>query len=88
MAQDAQRGEILYDDNNCMMCHGNNGQGVPSENGPRIGGQHDWYILTSLNNFKAKVRSNPAMYPYIKSLSEQDFKDLAAFVPTLTGMEE
>lgn len=88
MAQDAQRGQTLYEENNCMMCHGNVGQGVVSQNGPRIGGQHDWYILTSLNAFKGKERENPEMYPYIQALSEQDFKDLAAFVSTLSGMEE
>lgn len=88
MAQDAQRGQTLYENNNCMMCHGNNGQGIPSQQGPRIGGQHDWYLLTSLNNFKSKERKNPEMYPYIEALSEQDFKDLAAYVSTLSGQEE
>lgn len=88
MAQDAQRGQTLYEDNNCMMCHGNNGQGVTSQEGPRIGGQHDWYILTALKDFKSQTRSNPEMYPYIESLSEQDFKDLAAFVSTLSGLKE
>lgn len=85
-AQDATRGASLYQANNCIQCHGNQGQGVESEKGPRIGGQHDWYILKALSDFKARVRENPEMYPYIQALSEQDYKDLAAYVSSLSGV--
>jgi cytochrome c553 len=86
-AQDRARGETLYKANNCIQCHGTNGQGVASEKGPRIGGQYDWYILTSLNNFKSRERVNPEMYPYIQNLSETDYRDLAAYVSSLSGLE-
>lgn len=86
-AQDAARGAQLYKSNNCLMCHGEQGQGVEKHLGPRIGGQHDWYLLTSLNAFKARERKNPEMYPYIQNLSEADFKDLAAHISSLSGME-
>ncbi len=77
-AQDIARGEKLY--STCIQCHGDNGQGLVEKNAPRIAGQYDWYILTSLKAFKAGERKNPDMLPYIKGLSEQDFTDLAAYI--------
>jgi len=83
-AQDRARGETLYRANNCIQCHGVNGQGVPGEKGPRIG---DWYILTSLNNFKSGERINPEMMPYIQNLSDTDYRDLSAYIASLTGQD-
>lgn len=77
-AQDAARGEKLF--STCIQCHGENGRGLPEKNAPRIAGQFDWYILSSLEAFKAGERKNPEMLPYIKGLSEQDFADLAAYI--------
>lgn len=87
-SQDAERGETLYKENNCLQCHGAQGQGVEDQNGPRIGGQFDWYLLTSLKAFKSQERQNPEMYPFIENLSDQDFKDLAAYVSSLSGRKE
>lgn len=81
MAQDVARGKELYAQ--CIQCHGENGEGNIEKNAPRIGGQHDWYILLSLNNFKSRERKNPDMMPFIKNLSEKDFQDLAAYVSQL-----
>ncbi|MCY4524716.1 MAG: cytochrome c [Halobacteriovoraceae bacterium] len=78
LAQDKQRGKELF--KTCIQCHGEKGEGNKEKNAPRIGGQHDWYILSSLIQFKKKERINPEMYPYIKSLSEKDFKDLASYI--------
>lgn len=86
-AQDVARGAQLYKSNNCMMCHGDQGQGVRSHMGPRIGGQHDWYLITALNDFKSRTRRNPEMYPYIQNLTPKDFNDLAAYISTLSGLE-
>lgn len=86
-AQDIARGGQLYQSSNCMMCHGVQGEGLSSFLGPKIGGQHDWYLLTALNDFKARERKNPEMYPYIQNLTEKDFKDLASYISTLTGLE-
>jgi cytochrome c553 len=85
-AQDRARGAQLYQANNCIQCHGVQGEGIMAEKGPRIGGQYDWYILKTLNDFKSGSRQNPEMMPYIASLSEQDYRDLAAYVATLTGL--
>ena len=85
-AQDISRGERLYQ--SCISCHGVAGEGNPEERAPMIAGQFDWYIVTSLNDFKSKQRSNPDMDPYITDLTEQDFKDLAAYISTLNPFSE
>ena len=78
---DVKNGEKLYA--SCIQCHGDRGLGVPEQKAPRISGQHARYIETQLNAFKSKKRKNPKMYPFIKNLSDKDYKDLAAFVSQL-----
>ncbi len=80
-AQDVKKGETIF--KTCTQCHGQHGEGMKSQEAPRIAGQHDWYIVTQLQSFKSKKRSNPKMYPFISGLSEQDFKDVAAFLASL-----
>jgi cytochrome c553 len=81
-SQDANRGKELYA--SCVQCHGENGLGNVEKNAPKIAGQFDWYIISSIEAFQAgKDRKNPDMLPYIKNLSSQDIKDLAAFVSTM-----
>lgn len=81
-AQDAARGKTLYA--KCVQCHGQNGEGNEAMKAPKIAGQHDWYIISSINQFKAGVeRKNPTMLPFIKNLSSTDIADLAAFISAL-----
>lgn len=82
MAQDATHGQQLYA--KCIQCHGQNGEGNPKMKAPKIAGQHDWYIISSIKQFKAGVeRKNPTMKPFIKNLSDSDIADLAAFISSL-----
>ena len=76
-----QRGSELY--KKCIACHGNSGEGKKAQNAPHIGGQYDWYIALQLNNMKNKVRINKVMDPFVSRLSDQDMKDLAAYVSKL-----
>lgn len=85
-AQDAARGQTLYQ--TCIQCHGEKGEGNLKMKAPRIGGQFDWYIITSINMFKSGERKNPTMQPFIKDLSDKDIADLAAFVSTLKSVAE
>lgn len=80
-SSDINKGQELY--GRCVLCHGNNGEGKPSQNAPRIAGQYEWYILKALNDFKSGERENPQMMPYIKKLSQSDFEDLAAYISQL-----
>ncbi len=81
-AADAARGQTLY--KTCIQCHGTNGEGNAAMKAPRIAGQYDWYIVSSIKQFKAGVeRKNPTMLPFIKKLSDADIDDLAAYISTL-----
>ena len=81
-AQDAAKGAELY--KQCIACHGDKGQGNPDQKAPRIAGQHDWYIAKQIQDIKAGVtRKNPVMIPFVSKLTEQDMKDLAAYISKL-----
>lgn len=83
-AQDAAKGAELY--KQCIVCHGDKGDGNPAQKAPRIAGQHDWYILKQIQDIKAGVtRKNPVMLPIVNKLSEQDMKDLAAYISKLNN---
>lgn len=80
-AQDAVKGKVLY--TTCIQCHGENGEGNPTQLGPKISGQHDWYVIKQVTEIKSGVRKNPTMLPFILKLTEEDIKDLAAYIVTL-----
>lgn len=80
-AQDAAKGKALYA--TCIQCHGENGLGLVEKKAPKIAGQHDWYIVKQVTEIKTGVRKNPEMQPFVAKLSEQDIKDLAAYIITL-----
>jgi cytochrome c553 len=82
LAADATRGQTLY--KACIACHGANGEGNVAMLAPKIAGQYDWYIISSINQFKEGVdRVNPTMLPFIKNLNSTDIEDLAAYISTL-----
>jgi len=54
-AGDAARGEAEFAV--CAVCHGEQGEGLEKYGAPKIGGQEDWYIVTSLKNFRAGLRA-------------------------------
>ena len=80
-AQDAATGKVLY--GTCIQCHGVAGEGNPAKVAPKISGQHDWYVIKQVTDIKSGVRKNPEMYPFVSKLTEQDIKDLAAYIVTL-----
>ena len=40
----------------CVTCHGANGEGNQALNSPKLAGQHDWYTVRQLKNYKSGVR--------------------------------
>jgi len=72
----------------CIACHGKDGAGKASQKAPHIGGQYDWYIEKQLTDMKSGARINEAMMPTLKGLSEQDMKDVAAYVTKLPWKKE
>jgi cytochrome c553 len=80
-AQDAAKGAALY--KQCILCHGEKGDGNPAQKAPRISGQYDWYIVKQLEDIKAGKRKNPIMNPFLSKLTPENFKDLAAYISKL-----
>lgn len=77
---DPARGRMLF--NSCVGCHGipTYHYAYPHFNVPKLGGQHYAYIVSALKQYAAGKRKNPTMHAQASSLSEQDIKDLAAFL--------
>jgi cytochrome c553 len=62
----------------CASCHGLNG--VPTvEKAPIIWGQHMFYLLTQLKDYRAERRANDIMTPIAKELSDDEMTALATF---------
>jgi len=78
-AGDAERGEILA--TACLGCHGISGyrNAYPSYRVPKLGGQHEEYIVVALNGYQNKGRPHTTMQAQTAELSDQDMQDLAAF---------
>ena len=83
---DAAAGKSSY--MTCSACHGAKGEGNKMMNAPRLAGQDDWYIVSSLKRFKSGVRGagDPlaaSMIPMAKMLSDKQMEDVAAYIGTL-----
>ena len=89
MTGDAAAGKAKY--MLCATCHGPNGEGMPAMKSPGLTNLPDYYIVTQLKNFKHGVRGADAakdmqgsmMAPMAKMLTEEDMKNLAAYIKTL-----
>ena len=86
---DAARGQALYAP--CSACHGPDGSGNAVVLGPPLRNSNDWYQLTQLSNFRAKVRgakpgdtTGALMGPMANTLpDEQAMRDVLAYIATL-----
>lgn len=76
-----ERGHDLYQ--SCIVCHGRQGEGRPSQNSPRIGGQYEWYLEQEITKMRDGERVNAIMAPYVRRLSDQDIADLSAYISKL-----
>ena len=87
-AGDAERGAVLA--NACLGCHGITGyrNGYPSYRVPKLGGQHEEYIVIGLQGYKTLGRSHPTMRAQSATLSDQDMRDLAAYFVAQGVLEE
>jgi cytochrome c553 len=66
----------------CMGCHGvaNYSNVYPTYHVPKLGGQRAEYIVSALQAYKNGAREHPTMQAQASSLSEQDIRDIAAFL--------
>lgn len=74
-------GEKLYKEN-CVRCHGDNGQGIPDKFYPRIQGQHYKYLVRQFEWIRDGKRrnANPDMVKQIAGFSDADMHAVMDFV--------
>ncbi|OGT82577.1 MAG: cytochrome-c oxidase [Gammaproteobacteria bacterium RIFCSPLOWO2_02_FULL_52_10] len=86
---DVARGGRLY--TSCAVCHGRQGQGIWSQDAPRLAGMTDWYLALQLKNFKAGVRGSHASDFQGRQMAllslmlkdDQAIQDIVAYINTL-----
>lgn len=67
----------------CVACHGDNGvSGNPEW--PNLAGQNAGYLAVQLTAFRDGTRANPAMAPFVASLSDQDIVVLSEYYAGLS----
>ncbi len=78
---DLELGAKLYKDN-CVRCHGDNGQGIPEKYYPRIQGQHYNYLVRQFEWIRDGKRrnANPDMVKQIQGFSDKDMSAVMDFV--------
>ena len=78
---DLERGKRLYDEN-CLRCHGENGEGSAGGFYPRLAGQHYRYLVRQLIDIAGGRRgnANPDMADSVKDFSARDVANVADYV--------
>jgi len=76
---DAEQGRIKA--NTCLGCHAipSYSNAYPYYHVPKLGGQHEAYIVSALIAYRNGTRSHETMQGNAESLSDQDIADIAAY---------
>jgi len=90
---DAARGQSLYAP--CLACHGPDGMGNEAIQSPPLVHTADWYLLSQLQKFKARIRgwkpedgNGQVMVGMAQTLADQQaMKDVIAHIMTLRSAE-
>jgi cytochrome c553 len=79
-AGDAKKGAVLF--YTCHGCHGvpDYKNAYPNYSVPNLGGQHAKYIAAALAEYVSGDRPHQTMHAQAVSLSEQDRRDIAAYL--------
>jgi cytochrome c553 len=74
----------------CLGCHGIPGyrNAYPSYRVPKLGGQHEEYIVLGLQGYKNLGRAHPTMRAQSATMSEQDMRDVAAYFMAQGELEQ
>lgn len=84
-----EKGKTYYD--TCTQCHGPKGQGNQTQNAPPLANASDWYLVETLQKYKAGIRGgNPANTNAVlmRGMSnmlpdEAAIRDVVAYITTL-----
>jgi cytochrome c553 len=68
----------------CIACHGPSGNSVDANLGPVIAGQNASYARDQIKRIQTGQRPNPLMQPLVKSMTDQDIADVAAYFASQT----
>ena len=81
---DAKAGKALV--YTCGGCHGVPGymNAYPNYHVPRIAGQNYDYLVAALTEYKTGERAHPTMRAQGESLSEQDIRNIAAYLSSVS----
>lgn len=66
----------------CAACHGLDGVSKIAE-APNLAGQNEMYLIAQLTGFQSGARSNEMMNIVVKTLSEDDIANLAAYYSSI-----
>lgn len=83
---DPAKGEAIYTNGDaarnipaCISCHGAAGNSTIGQN-PKLAAQHEAYLVKQLTEFKGPTRANPVMSGIAKALSDDEMKNIAAYL--------
>ena len=79
LAADLEKGQVLA--RKCSVCHGKNGMAKDPEV-PNLAGQSSFYLEKVLKDFRDGIREDRRMSLIVKTLNDDDIKDLAAWFST------
>lgn len=87
---DPAKGATLYADGDnarglpaCVSCHGAAGNSTIAAN-PKLAGQPEAYLYKQLVNFTTPARNQPVMTTYAKMLTDEEKKNISAYLATQT----
>lgn len=70
----------------CAACHGQNGISL-SPSWPTLAGQHEDYLVHSLNQYRDGTRKDVVMAPLVAGLTDETVQLLAEYFAGLEGLE-
>jgi cytochrome c553 len=89
LAADVAKGADLAKKYNCAACHGADFNKAIDPTYPKLAGQHADYLSHALTAYKRGAgkngRNNPIMTAQVQPLSNQDMKDIGAYLASLPG---